>query len=132
MLSYIEESEVPEVRKLLEENLGAPLPEMFGHYMAVKLYVRPDEIFTITRPDGTTVSLVLPETVTCYDKFRNCVALVMALGPACQDVSFRIGDFIVIPRNEGLQLNYAGAVLHMLPCSKIYGVIRSPGLYQRE
>lgn len=131
MLSYIEEAEVPEVRKVLEDNLGAPLPEMFGHYIAVKLYVRPEDIFTVTRPDGTTVSLFLPETVSCYDKFRNCVALVMALGPACHAVSFRIGDFIVIPRNEGLQLNYYGTVLHMLPCDKVYGVIRSPDLYQR-
>lgn len=132
MLSYIEPQEAAGARRLIEESVGIPLPEMFGDFMAVKLYVRPEEIFTATTPEGKKIAFYLPESVRCFDKFRNCAALVIALGPACESPSFRVGDFIIIPRNEGTQVNYGGTVLHLLKYDKVYGVIWSPECLTRE
>lgn len=127
MLSYIEDHEVGEAHRFVEEGLGFPLPSLDGDSIAVKLFIRPEEIFTVKNAEGKDVSFYLPESVRCIDKFRNCTALVIAIGAACEkDLSYRIGDFIVIPRNEGTQFSYYGIVLHILPAKKTYAVVRSP------
>lgn len=126
MLSYIESHEAQEAQHIVAQNLGFSLPELDGDFIAVKLFIRPEEVFTVTQPDGKKVSFYLPESLRCTDKFRNCTALVIAIGVACENLPYRVGDFIVIPRNEGTQLNYGGVVLHFLKANKIYAVIRSP------
>lgn len=132
MLSFIEEHEAQEAKELIQKNLGFPLPDVRHDYMAVKLFIRPEDIFTVTDKDGREVKFYLPETSRCWDKFRNCGALVISMGEGCGDASFRVGDFIVIPRNEGVQVNYYGYVLHFLKYDKIYAVIKEPDKIEKR
>jgi hypothetical protein len=120
---YVEAHEEQEAKALIWENLGFEPPEALGDHMIVKLYVRPEEISTIKTNDGREVKLFLPDMVRANDKFRNAVALVIAMGPACYgpDMHCRIGDFVMIPRNEGTQFSYKGWTLHFLKYKKYGG-----------
>lgn len=128
MLSYIEDHEIEEAKDLIKELCDIPLPELDGTTIAVKLYIRPEEIKAIKRADGTIGKIYLPESITVHDKYRNCTALVISLGAACKDAPFRVGDWLLIPRNEGVQFSWYGHVLHFIESNRIYGAIRSPDI----
>lgn len=131
MLSYIEDHEVEEAKKYVAQQLGVPLPEPRHDYIVVKLFIRPEEVFTIKDASGKEITFYLPEVIRQWDKFRNCAALVISIGEGCEGISYRVGDFIMIPRNEGSQVNYCGYTLHYIPYNKIYGVIADPEQLQR-
>ena len=52
-----------------------------GYLVAVKIYIRPEELKTIKKEDGTEVTLYLPDTVRAEDKYSSVSALVCAVGP---------------------------------------------------
>lgn len=128
MLSYIEEHEAEEAISSIKNEIDFPLPKLDGDHIAVKIFIRPEELISGVREDGSEYKLYLPETIRAEDKYRNFCALVIAIGAACENCNYRIGDFLVIPRNEGTQFSYYGMVLHFISSKKIYSIIRCPTL----
>lgn len=134
LTSLIEDFEEQEAKDLIEQNLGFKSFPSFSKQLAVKIYVRPEEISTFTTDDGRVLSLYLPLVITAHDKFRNCSALVIDVakdcyigdeyqesGPYC-----KVGDWIMIPRNVGTQINYRGIPVQIIPETAIYCVIEDP------
>lgn len=139
LTSLIEDHEEQEAKDLIEAQIGFSPSIPFSKKIAVKIYVRPDEISTFTTDEGKEISLYLPETVSVYDKFRNCTALVISVskdsytdekyqesGPYC-----KVGDWIMIPRNVGDQVNYRGMPVQIIPEDAIYCVIEDPEHIER-
>jgi len=134
LTSLIEDHEEDEAKKFIVEHLGFDPIKAFHKRIAVKIYLRPEEISTFETDEGKTVSLYLPPVISAMDKFRNCVALVIFVSPACyQGDEFKesgpyckVGDWIVIPRNVGTQINYRGVPVQLIPEDALYCVIEDP------
>lgn len=139
-LSFIEDWEEKEAKRIIENQLGFEVPHVPGYHVAVKIYVREEEISTFIDEFGNKKSFVLPASVTVNDKFRSYVGLVIARGnqtykgwrfkgsgPWC-----RVGDWIVFPRNEGIQYNYRGIPIAEFPDDKVYGIIQDPTYVTRD
>jgi hypothetical protein len=151
--SYIEDHEDSEAIEYIEKILGFKVPEVNGTEMAVKIYIRPEEIVPFVDKDGKRKALVLPSEAIANDPYRNCAALVLALGensyksskfienivirtirkffpnllkPPSKRPYCKVGDWIMIPRNEGPQVKYKGVPITYLNCEKIYAVIQDP------
>lgn len=158
-LSYIEDYEEEKAKQLIEECLGFEPPRSAGFQMAVKIYVRPEETAEFIKDDGTKGMLYLPQMVTGRDKFVNCTALVLSQGPDCYtgkrfEVSFfekifrfffgkwlkptkkmpwcKVGDWVVIPRNEGTQVNYRGIPVQYIFDDKVLGTVEDPSYVTRD
>lgn len=105
-----------------------------GYLVAVKIYIRPEELKTIKKEDGTEVTLYLPDTVRAEDKFSSVSALVCAVGPeAYQGEKFersgpwcKVGDWILIPRYESTMVSYRGVAMALLPDDRVMAVIAGP------
>lgn len=105
-----------------------------GYLVAVKIYIRPEELKTIKKEDGTEVTLYLPDTVRAEDKFSSVSALVCAVGPeAYQGEKFersgpwcKVGDWILIPRYESTMVSYRGVAMALLPDDRVMAVITGP------
>lgn len=105
-----------------------------GYLVALKIYIRPEELKTIKRDDGTEATIYLPDVVRAEDKFQSCAALVCAMGPeAYQGEKFKdsgpwckIGDWVMIPRYEATALSYRGVAMALLPDDRILAVIADP------
>jgi co-chaperonin GroES (HSP10) len=105
-----------------------------GYLVAVKIYIRPEELKTITQEDGTQVTLYLPDTVRAEDKYSSVSALVCAVGPeAYQGEKFersgpwcKVGDWILIPRYESTMVSYRGVAMALLPDDRVMAVITGP------
>lgn len=137
--SYIEDFEEIDAKKIVEESLGFPAMKAFSKKLVVKIYVRPDEISTVTTNDGKKISLYMPETISAHDKYRSCIALVMDVAKDCymgekyQDSGpyCKVGDWVVIPRNVGVQENYRGVPVQIIPENAVYAVIECPTHIER-
>ena len=68
----------------------------------------------------------MPESVRCHDISRHHAALVIAVGPACPDDGVQVGDFVLIPRHEGVEMLWQDTVIRILSLSALYGVIQNP------
>jgi co-chaperonin GroES (HSP10) len=105
-----------------------------GYLVAVKIYIRPEELKTIKKEDGTEVTLYLPDTVRAEDKYSSVSALVCAVGPeAYQGEKFersgpwcKVGDWILIPRYESTMVSYRGVAVALLPDDRVMAVISGP------
>ncbi len=105
-----------------------------GYLVAVKIYIRPEELKTIKKEDGSEVTLYLPDTVRAEDKFSSVSALVCAVGPeAYQGEKFersgpwcKVGDWILIPRYESTMVSYRGVAMALLPDDRVMAVITGP------
>ena len=105
-----------------------------GYLVAVKIYIRPEELKTIKKEDGTEVTLYLPDTVRAEDKYSSVSALVCAVGPeAYQGEKFersgpwcKVGDWILIPRYESTMVSYRGVAMALLPDDRVMAVITGP------
>lgn len=121
--SFIEPFEEEEAKNFIKEQLGYEPPRPCGYQVLVKLYIRPEEIKSITREDGTVVQLYAPDTVRHEDRYISMCALVLALGPDCykgerfqhSGLWCKVGDWVIIPRNEGTQFLYNEIPVHLLP-----------------
>ena len=125
-LSYIESPEREDARRLIESSLGVDLPELWGDTLAVKLFVREEDLFRTTDIHGKDITVILPESVRCHDASRHHAALVIAVGPACPDDGVQVGDFVLIPRHEGVEVLWQDTVIRILSSSTLYGVIQNP------
>lgn len=151
--SRILPEELEEAKAYINEQMGFDAPTMAGYYMAVKIYIRPSEMMPFRTESGEVKALYMPEEYRAQDKYRSCVALVVAQGPECykgprfQESWLRrnlrkvfnrfmdpvskypwckVGDWIVIPRNEGTQLNYKGIPMQFLPDDRVLAIVDDP------
>lgn len=138
-LGFVEEYEEEQAIKMIEDLLGFERPRPTGYNVAVKIYVRDEEVGKILDKDGRETLLYAPPKVSAHDKFRNCSALVLALGPDAYRASkfpsgpwVRVGDWVVIARNGGPQVNYRGVPVTFIPDDNIYCVIEDPTHVTRD
>jgi co-chaperonin GroES (HSP10) len=139
-LSFIENCEEEEAKKIIEEHLGFPAPRVTGYHLAVKIYVREQDVHSFIDDKGEKKFIALPDSVTANDKFRNCTALVVSVGAgAYKGERFaetgpwcKVGDWVVIPRNEGTQVNYRGIPMQLIPDDRILCVIEDPSHVTRD
>ena len=139
-LSYIEPFEEEEAKRFIDEKLGFDPPRPCGHQLYIKIYVRDEEIKTIKDNEGIERKLYIPATASTSDRFRSCVGLVIAQGPDCYKDSIfrspdpwcRIGDWVIFPRHEGMQIVYRGIPMMVLPDNKIAGIVEDPTYVTRE
>jgi co-chaperonin GroES (HSP10) len=138
-MSNIEAHEEEEAKALIDQHFVEMTGQPFdmrpaGYLVAVKIYVRPEELKTITQEDGTEVTLYLPDTVRAEDKYSSVSALVCAVGPeAYQGEKFersgpwcKVGDWILIPRYESTMVSYRGVAMALLPDDRVMAVIKGP------
>lgn len=138
-MSNIEPHEEALAKQLIDEQFidmtGRPFDmKAAGYLIAVKIYVRPEELKTITQEDGTEVTLYLPDTVRAEDKYSSVSALVCGIGPeAYQGEKFersgpwcKVGDWILIPRYESTMVSYRGVAMALLPDDRVMAVISGP------
>ena len=138
-MSNIEPHEEAEAQKFIDaqfiEMTGQPFDmRPAGYLVAVKIYIRPEELKTIKKEDGTEVTLYLPDTVRAEDKYSSVSALVCAVGPeAYQGEKFersgpwcKVGDWILIPRYESTMVSYRGVAVALLPDDRVMAVIAGP------
>lgn len=138
-MSNIEPHEEALAKQLIDEQFVDITGEPFdmrpaGYLVAVKIYVRPEELKTIKQDDGTEVTLYLPDTVRAEDKYSSVSALVCAVGPeAYQGEKFersgpwcKVGDWVLIPRYESTMVSYRGVAMALLPDDRVMAVIKGP------
>jgi co-chaperonin GroES (HSP10) len=138
-MSNIEPHEEALAKQFIDEQFVEMTGQPFdmrpaGYLVAVKIYIRPEELKTITREDGTEVTLYLPDTVRAEDKYSSVSALVCAVGPeAYQGEKFersgpwcKVGDWILIPRYESTMVSYRGVAMALLPDDRVMAVITGP------
>lgn len=138
-MSNIEPHEEAEAQQVIDaqfiEMTGQPFDmRPAGYLVAVKIYIRPEELKTIKKEDGTEVTLYLPDTVRAEDKYSSVSALVCAVGPeAYQGEKFersgpwcKVGDWILIPRYESTMVSYRGVAVALLPDDRVMAVISGP------
>lgn len=143
LFGFVREDEVEEAKEAIYQSLGFEPPRMSGHYMCVKVYIRPNQLKAFTDDQGNTKHIYLPDAVTANDKFKSCTGLVLSQGPECytgdryEEHWFirnlirpifgrwmkpskkgpwcRVGDWIAFPRHEGTQVIYRGVPVQMIP-----------------
>lgn len=138
-MSNIEPHEEELARQFIDEQFIEMTGQSFdmrpaGYLVAVKIYIRPEELKTIKKEDGTEVTLYLPDTVRAEDKYSSVSALVCAVGPeAYQGEKFersgpwcKVGDWILIPRYESTMVSYRGVAVALLPDDRVMAVITGP------
>lgn len=152
-LSYIEDYEEEEARRLVEESLGFEPIRVTGWQIAVKVYTRPEDVKEIITDSGKKISIYLPNESRAHDKFVNCVGLVINMGVDCyKDKYFveplymqlirkvfgkwmkpstkrpwcKIGDWVVFDRNAGPQINYRDVPVTILEDKHIRAVVECP------
>lgn len=135
MLSYIEDNEIEEAKAFIAKQFDFELPYLLHDNVLVKLYIRPEEISTVLTSDGRAVTLYWPEYVRAEDKFKSCAALVVDISTSFLKrkikLNYRIGDFLLIPRNEGVQINYCGHIFHILDGKRIFSILQDPSSIKR-
>lgn len=138
-MSNIEPEEEALARTLIDEQFIALTGKPFdmkpaGYLVALKIYVRPEELKTGTRDDGSTYSLYLPDMARAEDKYQSVAALVCAMGPeAYKGEKFaesgpwcKVGDWVMIPRYEATAVSYRGVTVALLPDDRIMAVVVDP------
>lgn len=143
-LSYIEDGEVAAAKKLIDTQFAQLTGKGFGYrvagyYLICKIYVRPEDVRSGKRDDGTEYKLYLPDQTRDRDKFQSCSALVCGIGPQAftgYDIhghprfpggpACRIGDWIAIPRQQSFMLAYRGVAMAQIPDDMVLGVIEAP------
>lgn len=146
-LSCIEPHEEQEAKDFVEKNLGFPAPRASGFWMYVKIHYDQKDIHEAKNddgspkldPEGNPIVFYLPETANPHEKYKSCTALVVSQGPdAYKGDRFKesgpwckVGDWIVIPPNEGFYLVYRKIPMRIIPDDKCLGVVEDPSYVTR-
>ncbi len=143
-LSYIEDHEIAEAKRLIDEQFMSITGKPFGgrtcgYYLACKIYVRPGELKTIKTDDGRDVTLWRPDASREGDKYQSCSALVCGIGPQAfrgydshgherftAGAACRVGDWIAIPRQQAFVMAYRGVAMALIPDDMPLMVIEDP------
>lgn len=154
-LSYIEPQEINEAKDFIQKHLAIAsgiqdieIPRPTGYHMAVMLYIREEDVHqikdengnAIIGADGKPLCIAIPSTVRANDKWTSCTALVVAQGPECyKGARFErsgpwcnVGDWVIIPRNEGVQINYRGVHMQIIPDDRVIGLVSDPSYVTKE
>jgi len=145
--SYIEDHEEEEAKRFVQEKIDkefgeyCELPRACGCQVVVWMYVRPQDISSFTDEHGNKKSIILPEAVTRMDKWSSCVGLVIGIGPSAYEGKevfekngpfVKVGDWVVFPRHEGLQLNYRGFPIQVFYDDRALLVVKDPTYVTRD
>jgi hypothetical protein len=125
-VSFITPKERNTARSLIEDSLGFSLPVLKGREIAVKLWVREEDIILGVNPQGQEIRLTVPQTVYCEDSTHSCAGLVIGRGHHCPEDGVQVGDFVLMPRYEGTSCVMHGVPVRLIALDKLYGVIRDP------
>lgn len=140
-LSFLEEDEKPKAVNMIDDLFvklcGKPLSPNFRltrYFVAVRIYVRPEELREVTREDGTKGTLYLPDTVRAEDRYQSCTGMVVAIGPqAFQDKDgkprgqkYNVGDFLLFPRTDIIRVDFCGVPLGIMTDDRAIAVIPEP------
>lgn len=148
-LSFIENHELEDAKSFVQKRLAAMSgidniepPRPTGYHMAVALYIREEDVHQLKGddgqpmlgPDGKPLFIAIPNSARVNDKWTSCTALVVAQGPdVYHGARFknsgpwcRVGDWVIIPRNEGVQINYRGIHMQIIPDDRVIGVVADP------
>lgn len=110
-----------------------------GYMIALKIFIRPEEIKVIKDVHGEMKTLWLHHKTVAEDKYQQVAALVCAMGPQAYkgknaDGTERFPEgpwvteasWVVIPRYESFLFMYRGVAMALIPDDKIMGVIEDP------
>lgn len=147
-LPFVLPHEIADAKKAIDDEFmrltGKPFDfRPAGYMVAVKIWIRPDELITTTikeGPDrGKKATIWLPPSMQKEDKYQSVAALVCALGPQAYKGENRDGtarfpegpwctpaSFVLIPRYESFLFTFRGVAMALIPDDKIMGVIESP------
>jgi len=143
-LSHIEGHEEDEAKRLVNQQLfeitGKPgAPSICGYLIGIKVYIRPEDIKTITRDDGTTAKLYRPGGKFDLDRFTSGVGLVVGVGPQAyrgkdqfgndrfpEGPWCKVGDWVVFPRYESTQISWRDIPLVTVADEKVCMVVADP------
>jgi co-chaperonin GroES (HSP10) len=138
-IGYVEEHEVAEATETIltqfEKMTGyRELPRPCGYFLALKIFLRPEWHVKGKRDDGSNYEIIRTDYARADDKYQSVSALVVSAGPdAYQDQTryprgpwCRIGDWVIVPRNEGFFFHFRGVAMLMLPDDKILAVVSDP------
>jgi len=141
--SLIEEHEESEAIKVVTEQFKdltghAELPRPCGYKLAVKIYIRPEELKTIDTPEGKK-TLYLPHQSRDSDKWTNCVGLVVGVGPGAykgknpdgsdkypEGPWCKIGDWVIFPRYESQVFMWRGVAMMNINDDAVQQVVGDP------
>lgn len=143
-ISRIEPHEEGKARKIVAAHMqnltgSTDMPTPCGYLVCLKIHIRPDELKTGKRDDGTEYTIWTPQVAQQQDAFQSCAALVLAVGPDAytgqhpdgtprhREPWCKVGDWVLIPRYEGMQFTWKAKVaMVMVPDDKILAVIGDP------
>lgn len=141
--SRIEEREKPVAKFIVEDAFeklcGKKPPSITGYYVGIRIYQRAITK-TVKREDGTEAEMYTgTERTQAEDKYQSMVGLVVAMGPQAYKGTDQfgnrrfegepwcnIGDFVLFPRYEGLQVTFRDVPLLIVPDDKIIGIVDDP------
>lgn len=142
-LSHIEPHEEEEAKNLVNQQLfeitGKPgAPNVCGYLVAIKVYVRPEDIKTILNDKGETVKLYR-SMAHDQDRFTSGVGLVVGVGPQAykgkdqfgnerfpEGPWCKVGDWVVFPRYESTQMSWRNIPLVTVADEKVCMVVADP------
>lgn len=138
-ISRINPDEELEARKLIAAELNSlgieKPPSPCGYWICVKTFIRPEVIKMIKLADGSEVPFYSAAMSQAEDRYTSIAALVIACGPdAYRDKErfpepwCKVGDWVIVPRNEGFPFVYGGVPMQMIYDDKIVCVIDDPAL----
>jgi hypothetical protein len=125
-------------QKFSEASGGLDLPTPCGYYVAIMIYLRPEELKVIEGPDGKKHTLYAPSSVQISDKYQSVTGLVVGMGddayrgtnadgtPRFKQPWCKIGDWVMFPRHEALLFAYGKVPMLAVPDDKIIMVITDP------
>jgi hypothetical protein len=152
-LGYIETEDEELARETIKKSLGFEPLRPAGWQLCVKIYERDDNLLTFIDENGKKKTLVRAEKYMEHDKYTSMVGLVISMGPwAYTDKRFvehwalrlarfffgkwmkpskkypwcKVGDFVLLPRYEGVQFSYKDATVMYIADDKILGPVQDP------
>jgi co-chaperonin GroES (HSP10) len=146
-LSYVDDQTLEECEQMIEQTLGFPPMRVTGYNLCLMLYTPPEEIMVkdkegreIIDPMGISKKIIIPHEHIENSKYSTCVALVCGMGPFAykakkyeeQGAWCRVGDWVVIPRHEGVQIMYRDVPMMIIPDDCILGVVDDPTYVKRS
>lgn len=141
--SHVQPHEEVEAKRLIDEMFVKLTKRPFeakvcGYLVCLKIYIRPEELATGTRADGSEYKIWRPNITATNDKYQSVSALVVGMGPDAYKGTnadgspkyaepwCRIGDWVTVPRYEAHLFTYRGVTMGMLPDDRIMAVISDP------
>lgn len=138
--SYIEPNEEEIAKQFIEARLGFPPPRVTGYHIALMIYTREtlsardDKANPIIGTDGKPFKLIAPSELKEVDKFKKTVGLVLSVGcDAYRGKRFedsgpwcKVGDWVVIPRNEGNLSMYRGIPVVFIADDRVLCTVEDP------